>query len=163
MSIITKQIAYDVALLLCVKKEKEVKKSSNILKDFFTDFYEKQLPKSVLEGFKINPDYYKKADYISVVGTGLNWNSIDFNKKLPIKENNVAIDEKTAAKLVVMMNKKSEDLKGYNALMTEIQNALLNLRTYKKIEENFPEAFKLLPEKISTKLSINLSEIRSKI
>lgn len=49
-------------------------------------------------------------------------------------------------------------------LRKEIENAVFNLRTYKAVQENFPEAFEYLPtQKTTSALALNISDLRNRI
>lgn len=69
-----------------------------------------------------------------------------------------------ATQVMTLSDKASKLMKKRDTLRKDIQNSLLSLRTYNKVKENFPEAFKYLPDSnISTALTINLSAIRERV
>jgi len=162
MSNITKAIAQEVAIKLTVKKRDSLKNEELKLKDDFREIIIKTIPKDVLDCFEKHPSYFDTRTSVQLSGNGFQWESINFGKELPVFRN-FTPDAVTAKKIMILKNKVEDSKKNLSDLQKEIENALFGLRTYKRVEENFPEAFAFLPNKITTSLAINLTDIRQKI
>jgi len=62
-----------------------------------------------------------------------------------------------------LWNQKNDKLEEIENLRTDLENAILTLRTYARIKEQLPEAYELLPDKTSTAISINLESIKTRL
>lgn len=68
-----------------------------------------------------------------------------------------------AADLLKKFNEIEEKRSVVQELEYNLKEAIFNLRTYKKLEDDFPEAFLLIPKKENCSLQTNLSDIRKKL
>jgi hypothetical protein len=162
---ITKQTASDVAKQLVAKKGKENAKIWIELCESIYESVKKTIPKDLIDFSEKYPSYIRATQVVKIVGNGFNHESINITKVLPCKDWSFIYTptSEEGDKWIKLFNKYHEQRKETETLYRDIENALYNLKTYKAIEENFPEAYKFLPEKITTSLSINLSDIRQKI
>jgi len=160
---ITKTIAAEVAEKLLSKQALEIKNLRNKLESTFDEIYLKTIPKEVVELFKKYPNYFKTRNNFHLSGNGFDWKSITAYKSLPYINYAFQPNEKDSIILHNSINKIDKKKSEYKKLHSEIEIALFGLRTYKRVEENFPEAFLLLPNKITTSLAVNISDLRNKI
>ena len=149
MSTITKVIASEVAKKLTENKSKNIEKLNVNLKTEFQKIYLKRLPKEVYETFEKFPSYFNARSYVQLTGNGFDWQSLSFLKPLPYSERSFVPNEQEAEKLLKMKNEVDKAKNEKDKLVSEIETALIGLRTYKRVQENFPEAFELLPNKIT--------------
>jgi len=160
---ITKAIATEVAGKLLSKQVLEIQTLRKELEYKFDEIYLKTIPKEVVELFKKYPNYFYTRRNFQLSGNGFNWKSVSTSKDLPSINGSFIPNATDAVILLDAINiidtKKSE----YHKLTSEIENALFSLRTYKRVQENFPEAFVFLPNSISNKLVVNISDLRNKI
>lgn len=167
MSRITKQDANIIAKKLAEKKKKVADDLQNEYCLFVTNAYLKTVPKEVLVLFKEQGHYFKKTSTISFSGHGFRWESISVpNRELIPTTDGAAtllLNEKLAGQIMKLKGKCDKASKEYNELVREIENALLALVTYARIEKDFPEAAPLLPKKQTMALAINFTDIRKKI
>ncbi len=164
MSIITKAIASEVAVKLTAKKQDEIKKLDLKLKEQFEAVYLKSLPKDVVSAFENAPNYFNTSNSVQVSGNGFNWQSLGFTKKMPVLRNcSYQLSDKEATLFLKKYNEIEYKKSKCRDLIYEIENALVSLRSYKKISETFPEAIPFLPEKITTALAVNISDIQDKL
>ena len=164
MSTVTKAIATEVAIKLVAKKKEAIEKLEKELKSLTVDAYKKTVPKEVLDVFEKYPDYIRTSTYCSLSGHGWDWQILKFGVTLPKKNNSgTQFDAKTSEKLRKLFDKIQADSTKMRKTLHEIEVTLFNLRTYKRVEENFPEAFALLPAKITTALSTDVSTLRQEI
>lgn len=162
---ITKQIASDVAKELVAKKSKENGKVWIELCEKIHKSILKTIPKDLLEISEKYPNYIKGSQVVKIIGNGFNHESINISKTFPCTDWSriYTPTEEEGKEWISLFNKYHDERKKISELYRDIENCLYNLKTYKAVEENFPEAYKYLPVKIATSLSINLSDIRQKI
>ena len=162
---ITKQIASEVAKELVAKKRKENGKVWIELCESIYESIKKKIPKELIDFSNKYPSYTRMSQIVKLVGNGFNHESINLNNAFPCRDWSLTYvpTNEEGEKWIKLFNKYHEQRESISSLHRDIENALYNLKTYKAVEENFPEAYKFLPEKITTSLSINLSDIRQKI
>lgn len=162
---ITKQIAEDVARQLCAEKQSEIKALKAQLKATVTSHYEAILPKDVLAFFKKYPSFVSTDSSVRIYGSGIDYRYFNFTQPMPSGDNcKLEIDDISANYLTGLLNTIQDQEKSYNQLLKEIQLALINLRTYNNVREQFPEAGKILPiQQTSTAVMVNVADIRCKL
>lgn len=163
MSIITKTIAKAVATKLVEKQSQKVQDLKIELGNYFTNEYQNTLPRVVLEGFKNHPNFFNTCKSFSMTGHGFNWETITANKSLPCTSSSKTFDETVLRELRKKYDAVKDAKKLVETLIFEIETALLNLKTYSKINANFPEATPFLPIKTDTALMVNVDNIRNKL
>lgn len=167
MSRITKTLAGQVASKLAAPIWDKAEKLEKDLMELITPLYEATLPKEVLSTFKKYPKYFNTSGYVRVIGTGLeNYKTYDLSKNLPKKENytsTISVDPETANQIIDLSNKIDSLKVEFRKHRNEIEIAVFGLRTYGKVQLEFPEAFVLLPPITSTALTVDLKSIRCKI
>ncbi len=173
MSRITKTIAENTAELLLKDKFEEIEKSYDELKELLLIHHNEQIPDKVKECcneykefFNIYYNLYSGWELGNMI-IGLNENDKNHENNYIIRKHesgNIIFksqDEKSKfIKIFQKLNKKKIELEN---LKTEITQTLINLRTYKKVEDEFNEAFQLLPIVTTTAIAINMSSIRTKL
>jgi len=160
---ITKQIASEVAILLLQKQANEIKSLNKDLETEFTEMVFKKIPVEVLDVFGKFSDYFGTRKSFQLSGNGFNYKWLSASRCLPAKNASFCPDEKEAKRLLSIINKIDDKSNKYQDLLKEIEVTLFSLRTYKRVEENFPEAFVLLPKKQTVSLALNLSDLRNKL
>jgi len=160
---ITKQIASEVAVLLLQEKQKEINSLKKNLDSEFTEIVLKTIPIDVLDFNDKFPDYLDLRSSFQCMGNGFNYKWLNTSKSLPCKNSNFLPNPSEAKKLLSIIGKIGDKKKVYNELLKEIEVTLFSLRTYKRVEESFPEAFILLPNKTTTAVALNISDLRQKI
>lgn len=165
MAVISKQVAHDVAKLLAKKKKEEVNALVEKFNMYLIEEYNKTLPPEVVEFAKKYPHYIEHRSYIRVTGNGFRFEDFSIEERVIIHKssNYFEPNEKVAAVLVKMRNAYKNKREEYGKLVTDIENALIQLRTYKNIEAQFPNAVEFLPSKTVTSVAINFSDIISRI
>lgn len=168
MSRITKEVAEQVAKNLIEPKVQEKAKLSQLLTNHLRDYYLTTIPEDVLIEFHKNKDYFSTCYSIRIQGEGVSdaYTYYSIGEELPTsnKKDRIQLPPKTAEKAVKLIDSIRDKKTEIEKLSREIQIALYNLRTYKNVETEFPEAFKYLPEaKVNTALAINIKDIRCKL
>lgn len=163
---ISKQNSEIIAKQLMQKKKEKVNALLLEYQQGATDEYIKQTPKEVLEMSVKHPEYFALTNYVAVSGHGFRWEQIKTVKpviKKGFNEPTLILNDKISDKLTKLKRKHQSAKDQYDQLLSEIETALLNLRTYANIEKNIPEAAPFLPKGETMALAINFDDIRSKI
>ena len=169
MSRITKQIAEDVSKAMTAEK----RKAANELKEKFqvivTAMAFERVPESVqtLFGHVDTKRYIANRGECQLTGGGFDYRWVNFTSPIPFQDNSncLTLNEAQGRLLWRLEDDYKKAKEEVDNLKDEIYVTLLyTLKTFKKVEEHFPEAFVHLP-KLSgvTALSINLDALRQKI
>ncbi len=163
MTRITKEIAQEVAVRMTEKKKNEIESLHKKLKDTVHKYVEKQIPKDVLSCFKKNKGYFHTRTSFQFIGNEFNYESYSCNSELPYSKYQMAPDVEAAKAILQIKHEMDKKNTERNSLKNEIEVALYNLKTYNAVEAEFPEAFKLLPKRITQALTVNIKSIREKL
>jgi len=163
MSLITKAIAQEVALRLTAKKLNEVEALRLNLRNVFTEMYLATIPEEILKLFKAHPSYFEARSSFQLQGNGCNYEYLSTNKNLPFSKRLFMPTAEQAGILLPLCNSLDAKNKELKELRNEIEITLNSLRSYKRIRELFPEAAPFLPEKITTALAVNISDLQSRL
>lgn len=166
MSRITKDIANYVASKLTEKKKVEIEKLEKTFKENAYNAYLMKIPKDVMEISKKYKNYFKLIDQYKIAGNGWNYEYIYMNASLPSCDGNYAtiqLDEKTSQSLLKEHNNIKDLKRKKEQLQDEIFTALIRLGTFKKVENEFKEAYIHLPKSVSQALVVNIDKIREKL
>lgn len=167
---ISRAVAESIAEKLVAKFNVEIKELESKRKKYLTDLYIKTLPKEVLETFEKYPNYFNKESSIRFDTHGFRYKYLDTeplpfcnknasdlflpNKKPAITDKDYTYLWDVEVKVNALKEKKS---KTYNELIS----TLLQLKSYKRIQEHFPEIASYLPTNTQTMaLTLNLDKIR---
>lgn len=169
MSRITKQIAEDTAKAMTAEKVKEAELLKARFKAAVTRVALKRVPEAIQALYRENEfkPYLISRNYFSLHGHGFSYRGVYADQDIPWHGGSNVLElsqEEGTALWNFEKEYKTADLK-VQELREEIEVTLYHtLRTYKKVQDHFPEAFVHLP-KLSgvTALSINLDALRQKI
>ncbi len=165
MSIISKDLARQIAKKLTQKKYDALTKTKKELSDYAYEIAKSTIKKDVFDFYLKNKMYFKTSTSITFVGPGLNHENVHINEIPSNGSWNVTklASDKEAKSIVEFLNSIKTQKKQINELFLEIESALLGLKTYARITENFKEASKYLPIKENKEISINVSQIIKKL
>ena len=169
MSRITKQIAEEVAKAMTAEKAKNVAD----LKGLFTKTVEEialtKIPEAILKIIQ-DPNlcrYLQLTDYVHLNDYGFHYKGVCLEEAIPCTQRNsvLSLTENEGKLLWNLEQKYKKAKKEVEDLHQEIYFTLLHtLKTYKKVQDHFPEAFEHLPKVgTPTSLAINLDALRHKI
>lgn len=164
MSRITQVIAKEVAIKMTSKKYEVIKPLQNELSSNLETFVKRRVPKVVLELYSKYPGYFNVTSSFRMIGNGFNHSRLHTNKDIPYVSNYVF--EPTAEESEILLkldNKIATLLQEKKDLIREIEITLYGLRTYAKVNSEFPEATPFLPKNVSNKLIVNINDIRNKL
>lgn len=168
MSRITKTIAEQTAKKLVEKKWESI----NQLKDQLSFEVEKavrqEIKFDVEECFKNNPNYFKQTQCVQIAGNGWNYQRVFIKNMIPSVDSarrTFTPENELASHLLFIFNIIKDQEKEVQLLERDLVNTILNLRTYKSVEENFTEAFVLLPKQNAntSAIQLNLSDIKNRL
>lgn len=171
MSRISKDLAKIISEKLTIKLDKKINKIQKELSEYVSEIYYNKIPAKVIELNKEFPEYISKGKRISFFGNGLNGEEFKFISPLPCKSTDdsfygIRINDlnQDASKKLIELDNKCEALKAQKLqLKQSIYNALLQLVTYKRIIEQFPEAAPYLERKDAYALAIPVEDIREQL
>ncbi len=169
MSRITKQIAENTAKAMTAEKAKEAEALKLEFREIVRAVALKRVPEAVQALYRENEfkPYLITREYFALNGHGFSYRGAYTDQEIPWSGKSNALElSREEGKILWELEKnykKAEDR--VLELRDEIEVALYDtLRTYKKVQEHFPEAFEYLPKlSSSTALSINLDTLRQKI
>ena len=166
MSRITIGISEGVANKLVAKKREEYQALCLAQREYADKLVINQTSAEVMKAFEKFPEYINsqicfKADY-----PGFGHGSFNTTKNLPCREssNYIDISEEEAKILLDMIDECKSVRKSIDELYLECKNTLLSLKTFKRVEEFFPEAAKFLPKNSASYLpAVNISKLQEKL
>ena len=169
MSRITKDLCERIADKLVEPKLKKARQLQQEFNAKIIKYHQDLIPKEVMEFALKNKEYFKWSDYVyaaqSKFGYNYYYNNPRVSNILISKSNTITFknskDENTFEKLYSEYNKQFDNIEN---LKQEIIISLQALRTYKNIQESFPEAAEYLPTVgTSTALVVNYDKLRAKL
>jgi len=160
---ITKTIAAEVAEKLLSKQVLELQGLKEDLKQKLENIILSTIPKEIKDFYKKYPSYVETRQSFQLSGNGFEYQYLNTKNHIPSFKSSFQPNESDALLIKNSLNEIKDKEKEYKKLFSEIEIALFGLRTYKRVEENFPEAFVFLPNSISNKLVVNISDLRNKI
>ena len=166
MSRITQEIARSVARQMTEKKTLKLESIKKELQSVACELAKKMIPKEVLVCFEKYPSYFNCTTNIQVGGQGLNWEYLELEIKLPSPNGNYlkeTLKDKDAIQVKKLIDSISKLDTEIDRLKDEIGTALLSLKTYNRVQTEFPEAYTYLPIKVSQELTVNINKVREKL
>ncbi len=160
MSRITKQIAEEMAKHLVEPQTLEITKLTGELTTVCRQFYLDSLPEGILPVFKKWLVWFDSTSQIRIEGPGLSqgYKYYNIGESLPKNTDSIVITAEQAADIIAIEKEERSQLR------ESIEVILFNLRTYKNVQEKFPEAAKYLPaQKTPAPVMILLKDIRCKL
>ena len=157
---ITRFQAEEAATKLCSGMKVKIKEINDEISERVTKLVEKNVSESVYEFFDEYPDYVRTISSISLRGC-INGSYINLTRKVPFNQDvtNVVVaeDDETWFKVRELLRDQSVLSKKVKEYYNNTVDILYELRTTKRIQENFPEAMPYLVEEISNR---KIDEIR---
>lgn len=166
MSRITKDIASAMAKQLTEPQSQEIRELNGELTGVCRLFYLNRLPDGILSAYKKWIEWFDTTSSIEIKGPGLSqgYKYYNIGESLPKNKNVINVTSEEANQIVALENKISIKKQELNQFRGSIEVILFNLRTYKNVQDKFPEASKFLPtQKAPAPIMIALKDIRCKL
>jgi len=163
MSRITKEIAREVAEKLTVKTLKQIQNLDLKQKHLLQDYLIELIPKDVMAVFVTRSNYFKTNSSFRICGNGFDYRYLNTLKPIPFGSDSFEPTIEQAKELNKILNEKDALKIKYQKLTKDIENLLYSLRTYAKVNIEFPEATPYLPVSLNNKLMVNISDIRNEL
>jgi len=164
---ISQALAAQIATKMVQSKRAIQSELQKEYREYFTTVAEKKVPKDVMEFFKKHSEYVKTTSSMRVDGKGFNRLDVSLTRAIPSVSPNcyyehVDLNESEATKGKKLHQDWLKMKENNDALESEIETALINLRTFANIQKELPEAGKHLPEQGLTVI-VNTTELRKKL
>lgn len=165
MSRVTKEIAKAVAKGLTANHTAQIQKIEKRMGGLTVSHIYSETPKEVKEFYAKHPKYCNTRTGVYLRGNTIG--SVYLNiDAVPWKGDNstVIVPDELGRALMKLEVKKEGIQKAKNRLYREIEQTMLSLKTFKKVQEVFPEAVEFLPKGEAVYLPVvNLEGIRNEL
>lgn len=170
MSRISKDLASTISKKLTIKLFKKIEETKNELIEYTTKITVKRVNKDVLEFYSKYPKNCYTTTTIHVYGNGFNGELYDI-KCTPTDIEGIHyrgkciqdLNKEESEKLLKLTKSYKKLIDDHKKLKESIYNALLQLMTYKRIIEQFPEAAPYLERKDAYAIAIPVEDIRKQL
>lgn len=151
MSRITRSIAEEVAKKLLIKKREKNQKRYDEISEILTSVQESKVPMGIMKMFNDikTKHFFKTHSTVNINGEGLNHDYIHLCREVPSVTSygpSIILEKE----LALNISKRLQDWKSHrnklNDLETQTVETLVALRTYKKVQDLFPDAAQYLPK-----------------
>lgn len=163
MSQITKTQAAEIAVKMITEKEAKVTNAKQLLVTAFTRIYLESIPEGLTSIHEKFPDYFNTRRGFNLSGNGFNYQFVQTDRLVPARGTTFCPSKSQAKELKPLFDRVEKEEKDYKDLKKELEITLINLKTFKRISDNLPEAIPFLPTKMTTALVVNLESLREKL
>ena len=167
MSVISKDLARQIATKLTEKSRIAKDELHKEYRQLVTDLYKEQVPDDVSKCFKNNPDWFYTQSSIRLDGHGFDWEYVATMGGNVIANGGsnafLKLTSKTADKITNSKRKWEKAKDSYELLKDETVQALLALKTFANIRKELPEASPMLPPPMSNALVCNFDSLKKKL
>ena len=166
MSRITKSIAESTAKKLVKTKREVIASLENQLSNEVQKQITSKIPLDIIQFQEKYPKFITTSSTVIISGNGWNFERVYLNKYLPSPNSSqfeFLPNPKIANRLLLIFNEIKDKKTAIEELQNDLENTIFNLRTYKSVQENFPEAYELLPKIANNSVQLNLSDIRNRL
>lgn len=147
MAILKKSDAESVAKQMTDVLLEEIQIKKDEIAEIVKTDYLATVPNEVKEFFKIHPKWVESGRYIYFEGVGLKYSCANLDNYIPqYNQNTIKISDESAAKVAKLQNDIKDLESKHKRLYKNTLEILLNLKTDKKIREQFPAAIEYLPK-----------------
>lgn len=168
MSQISQQKAGEISVEMSKHLETAFEEAKKAFRQRVYEIYIDSIKGKVLSLFCEERSYMHGTKQLSLSGNGFNYEKVTLFKSVPsITDYTQAFepDPAEAKELMKLLNKMEDAQSAHIQLKLDIKTALLSLRSFTRIREQFPEAAKYLPvgNVTTTALTVDLSSLRKKL
>lgn len=165
MSRVTKEIAKEVAKKLTANHTDKIEKIGERMAVLAVAHIRNETPKEVTEFYAKYPSYCKTRTNISLRGNTLNQIHLSI-EQIPWEGDSSSsiVPDDLGRELQKLEGERDAIQKAKTKLFREIEQTMLSLRTFKKVQGVFPEAAEFLPKSATAYLPVvNLEGIREEL
>ena len=160
---ISKEKANQAAMSMVQDKREKANEINQEISKLIEKAVKRSVPKAVKTAFELHPNFIRKSLSFSPRGLGIDRpGSITVSKEMPSTGRHGATVQLNIAEAedFINLSKKRDDITEKTAKVEKnIYNAILALGTYKRVEENFPEAFPHLPTIENRQVVVQVKDI----
>lgn len=166
MSRISQDLANQIAFKLTAKSRAAADLLKKEYQALVHQLYLDQIPAEVKKALAKHPEWFYTRQTVGFSGHGFRYEKV--NVPIPVVCNsgsdaNLTLTDEISSKLTNAKRKWEKADSGCNDLKKETEQALINLRTFKNIRENIPEAAPFLPPPMSNSLVVNVDDLNRKL
>ncbi len=139
------------------------------IREKVTEYVTASVPADVMKVFKgSNCEYIKTTQNVNLQGHGFNNRSVTLTCNVPYIDTSWYSKHeltKVQSEVIYKLDEKKEKLQEkYDVTKKEVEASILTLGTHKQVQEQFPEAWGMLPGvKADTGLMVQLQPVRDKV
>ncbi len=166
MSRISQDLAGQIAFKLTQKSRTAAELLHKEYRQLVEDAYNAQVPKMVTDTFAKHPEWFNTRTRVDFSGHGFRWEQVQTSNAVICnggQNANLELTDKLATQLFKAKEKWRKADEAVKELQKETDQALINLRTFKNIRENIPEAAPFLPPPMSNSLVVNVDSLNRKL
>lgn len=146
MAVLKKSDAENIAEKMTGKLLDEIDLKKNTISDIVKAEYLGTVPDQVRELFKTHSKWIESGKYIYFEGVGLKSSCATLSEYVPqYNQTRIILSEESAVKVAKLQDEIIDLQRKHKRLYKNTLEILLNLKTYKKIEDQFPAAAEYLP------------------
>jgi hypothetical protein len=166
---ISKQLAKEIAAKLTVKARNVAEEAFKKRSDYVHGVCLKKTPRAIINAFKNHREYFGTCTSVLVEGNGFKWQYVQLVKPaflISPSSDTLRLDlsgKKVCEEFTALHRAWVKADEEYKKLFSEVETALLGLKTHSAIEKHFPEAKPYLPKQQCMALQINLEPLRAKL
>jgi hypothetical protein len=164
MANLTKYKADEIATAMTAKEREKFNALSKQVREQVVATYLTHLPDEIVTIYHSKPQYLNTTGSLRIDGNGFNNEYFRLFKSVPQGENSLFMPKPAEAKVlrksIDLLESKEIELK---ELKRDIYNALITLKTVKRISEQLPEAIPFLNLETQTAVTLNLTDLRKRL
>lgn len=168
---ITKNQASHVAkLMVDATINKKVKEIKIKISELITPVAENNVPAEIMEAFLKYPNYFRSTDHVNCIFNGGGAEYCGLTKLVPNTDSwnpYIETPKDIYTKIVKLSNEKSKLIDKARNIEKNIYETLVSLNTFKKIKEQFPDAFSYIPSEWMSEsfsvLAVPIEDITSEL
>ena len=164
MANLTKTQAEEIAVAMTAKERVKFNALQAQVREAVAEAYLNHLPDEVVVLFRSRPQYVNTTGSLRIDGNGFNNEYYRLFRTVPQGESNLFLPKPGEAKILrEAIDRVATEEAKLKELKRDIYNALITLKTVKRISEQLPEAIPFLNIKTSTAITLNLSDLRKRL
>jgi len=168
---VTREIAENVSKALLKNKKEAIEIMEKELAEKATHLADSKIDNKLMTAFEKHKMYFCTTETVkfnAIINDTHQFIQISIGKELPRKSEgswviNLTVEDSEFLNLEDLKKKIEKARETYSKSLEIVQETIYGLRTYKSVEQNFPEAFELLPKSTNGTMlpMLDLEKVRS--